>query len=63
MKNYLKMYLAREGMSQKKLAEEFGVSVQQVSKWVNGHHAPGLETALKIAKLLNTTVDEIWSLE
>ena len=42
------------------LALEFEVSKQTVNAWVTGRVAPPLNTALKIAKRLNCSLDEIW---
>lgn len=62
MENYLKMYLAREKKTQRELAAETGKSTQQVQNWVSGKSVPPLELAIKIAKSLNTTVEDIWKI-
>lgn len=60
MENHLKMFLAKEKMTQRQLAEELNVTHQQINNWVSGRSAPGLETALRISKRFNVTVNELW---
>lgn len=46
------------GMTQSDIAEKLKVSFQAVSKWENGT-LPNVEVLVELAKVLNTTVDEI----
>lgn len=46
------------GMTQSEVAEQLCVSFQAVSKWENGT-LPNVEVLVELAKILNTTVDEI----
>ena len=46
------------GMTQAEVAERLNVSFQAVSKWENGA-LPNVEVLVELAKVLNTTVDEI----
>lgn len=55
-----KMKLLEANMSQKDLAEEYGVSKQTVNGWVNGSFSPPLNTALWIAERLNCRVEDLW---
>ena len=55
--------LAKEGMSQKALAEALGLpQTNTVSYWVSGKRTPNREQLLKIAKLLNVTMDYLFGL-
>lgn len=47
------------GWSQKRLAEELGVSPQLVNKWVKGKENFTIETLVKIGKTLNTSFIEV----
>ncbi len=46
------------GMTQAEVAEKLRISFQAVSKWENGT-LPNVEVLVELAKVLNTTVDEI----
>lgn len=46
------------GMTQAEVAEKLNISFQAVSKWENGA-LPNVEVLVELAKVLNTTVDEI----
>ena len=46
------------GMTQAEVAEKLKISFQAVSKWENGT-LPNVEVLVELAKILNTTVDEI----
>lgn len=46
------------GMTQAEVAEKLDISFQAVSKWENGT-LPNVEVLVELAKVLNTTVDEI----
>ncbi|MDR2571299.1 MAG: helix-turn-helix domain-containing protein [Oscillospiraceae bacterium] len=59
MGNRIAALRKKNGFTQEKLAEEFGITAQAVSKWENGHTLP--ETALLplLSKLLNSSIDSI----
>lgn len=46
------------GMTQAEVAEKLKISFQAVSKWENGT-LPNVEALVELARVLNTTVDEI----
>lgn len=48
-----------KGMSQTALAEAVKVTPGAVSQWESGLTNPTLETLVKIAEVLNCTVDEL----
>lgn len=49
-------------MTQQSLAKEVGVARQTVIAIEQGRFSPSLESALRMARVFNTTVDEIFSL-
>ena len=58
--NRLKEVLDQQGLTQAYLAWRVGVPECSVSKWCAGTRTPMLKTALKIAKILGTTVEYLW---
>ncbi len=63
MKNTVKQLRKQAGLRQEDLARELGVSRQTIIAIENDKYNPTLELAMKIAKLLNLHVDEIFFLE
>ena len=57
--NNLYAVLKARGMKQSELAEALGVYPQYVSRWMNGSRIPNTEMLLKIANLLNVSVDRL----
>ncbi len=51
------LYLKR--MSQSDLARKAGINVQVVSNWITGFRKPKLENLQKLAKALDTTVEDL----
>ena len=49
----------RANISQKELAERVGVTQAAISHWERGSRQPRVDMAVKIAKELNCTVDEL----
>ncbi len=47
-------------MSQQQLSERVGVSRQTIISMENGSYAPSVFLALKVAKALGTTVEQLW---
>jgi putative transcriptional regulator len=60
VKNRLKVILAEKGISQARLSEAIGIKPTTLSNIITGHQNATLETALDIAKYLNTTVEKIF---
>ena len=52
-----------KGISRQELAEAVGVHYQTVGYIERGEYSPSLVLALQIAKLLDTKVEDIFSLE
>ena len=59
----MKFRLLEKKMSQTKLAEHMGVSKQTVNGWVNSKFPPPLETAFKLAQLLDCNIEDLWEYE
>ena len=51
------------GISQEELAKKCGVSRQTVNAIENNKYNPTLELAMRLARFLNTTVEELFILE
>jgi putative transcriptional regulator len=61
VKNRLQELRKAQGLSQSELARTLEISRQAVSGFESGKFTPSLEIALKIAQLLEVTVEEIFS--
>lgn len=59
--NKLKEYRARYHLSQTELGNLAGVSRQTISLIERGDYNPSVTLALKIAKILNVTVEDLFS--
>ena len=63
MMNKIKELRKAKGYRQEDLAEALGVSRQTVIAIENNKYNPTLELAMKMARHLNTTVEELFQLE
>jgi len=63
MKNEIRVFRAKQRITQDELALKLGVSRQTINAIENNKYFPSLELALKIAKIFNCTVEELFSLE
>ena len=63
MTNKLKVHRAINELTQAQLAEKVQVTVWTISQMELNHYAPSVKLALRIAKVLNTTVDQIFILD
>lgn len=63
MKNFLKVERAKKDMTQQDLAEQIQVSRQTVNSIEAGKYVPSTVLALKIAKVFDVSVEEIFQLE
>lgn len=61
--NHLKELRARLGVNQQEMGRLTGVSRQTISQIERGDYSPSVTLALKLAKVLNVTVEEIFSYE
>jgi putative transcriptional regulator len=60
MRNKLKVLRAEHNYTQEQLAEKIGISRQAVNAIEKEKFDPSLDTAFKLAKLFNTTIEEIF---
>ncbi|MFD2729328.1 helix-turn-helix transcriptional regulator [Enterococcus camelliae] len=63
MKNRIKELRKKMGLRQEDLAEKLSVTRQTIIAVENDKYNPTLELAMKMAKLLETTVEELFELE
>lgn len=63
MRNIVKQLRKQAGLRQEDMARELGVSRQTIIAVENDKYNPTLELAMKIARLLELHVDEIFFLE
>ncbi|WP_022795979.1 helix-turn-helix transcriptional regulator [Bavariicoccus seileri] len=63
MKNNIKKLRAGLGLRQEDLAKELNVTRQTIIAVENDKYNPSLELAMKLAKVLNTTVEELFKLD
>ena len=61
--NKLKEYRAIIGVNQTRMGELVGVSRQTISQIERGDYSPSVTLALKIAKICNAKVEDIFSYE
>ena len=59
--NRLKEYRARLGVNQQEMGVLAGVSRQTISQIERGDYSPSVTLALKIAKICNVSVEDIFS--
>lgn len=63
MKNRIKELRKKKEFRQEDLAEKLSVTRQTIIAVENDKYNPTLELAMKMAKLLETTVEELFELE
>ncbi len=63
LKNNLKVYRAKFGLTQEELAIKVGVTRKTINTIENGVFIPSALLALKIAKVFNETVENIFYIE
>jgi len=61
--NHLKEYRAKLGVNQQDMGKLVGVSRQTISQIERGDYSPSVMLALKIAKVCNVTVEDIFEYE
>lgn len=63
MRNSIRELRKQLGFRQEDIATALGVTRQTINAVENEKYSPTLELAMKLAKLLNTTVDELFILD
>jgi putative transcriptional regulator len=63
MKNTIKVERAKKNLTQADLAEKIGISRQAVNSIETGKFVPSTVLALKMAKVFETKVEDIFELE
>ncbi|HSR39006.1 MAG TPA: helix-turn-helix transcriptional regulator [Phnomibacter sp.] len=63
MQNSIKVQRAIHSMTQAELAEKIGVSRQTINAMESNKYVPSTVLALKIARLFNVKVEDIFTLE
>ena len=58
--NHLKEYRARIGVNQQEMGQLVGVSRQTISQIERGDYSPSVTLALKIAKVFDAKVEDIF---
>lgn len=61
--NHLKEYRAKIGVNQQEMGTLAGVSRQTISQIERGDYSPSVTLALKIAKIFNVSVEDIFEYE
>jgi len=62
MKNHVKEYRKQYKLTQEELANNLGVTRQTIIAVENDKYNPTLELAMRLAKYLNTTVEDLFTL-
>lgn len=63
MKNNIKQLRKDRGLRQEDMAASLNVSRQTIIAVENNKYSPTLELAMKMARLLDTTIEELFILE
>ncbi len=63
MKNSIKLQRVRHNLTQDDVAQQLGVSRQTINSIENNKYFPSLELGLKLAKIFECTVDDLFSLD
>jgi len=63
MRNKIKSLRKELGLRQEDIANQVGVTRQTIIAVENNKYNPTLELAMKLARLLNTTVEDLFQLD
>ncbi|AGA57122.1 MULTISPECIES: helix-turn-helix transcriptional regulator [Thermobacillus] len=63
LQNTLKIHRAKKNLTQEQLADLVGVTRKTINTIENGKFVPSTVLALKLAKALETTVEELFFLQ
>lgn len=62
IKNRIREYRAKYGMSQKELADKVGVRRETIGNLENGRYNPSLLLAWNISKFFNVSIEDIFDI-
>lgn len=60
MGNKIKEYRKRKNLSQKQIANEMKLNQHTISQWETGERIPNVIKALRLAEILETTVESLY---
>tara|TARA_Y100001963_G_C6415817_1_gene280505 strand:+ start:127 stop:357 length:231 start_codon:yes stop_codon:yes gene_type:complete len=60
MKNNIKKYLGENGLKSNWIAEQLDCHPTEVSNWISGRRVPSLSRAVRLANLLNCSVEDLF---
>ena len=60
IKNFVKQCRKKEGLTQEALAQAVGIGRSTVSEIESGRRVPGVDVAIRIARVLSCTVEELF---
>jgi putative transcriptional regulator len=63
MKNNIRLYRAKFNLTQEDLAKKLDVSRQTINAIENNKYFPSLELGLKLSKIFECKVDDLFSLD
>lgn len=63
VKNYVKEFRKKLGLTQQDLAERVGVSRQSIIAIEKGHYIPSLPLALKFSRFFKRPINDLFELE
>jgi len=63
MKNTIKLQRVHHNLTQDDVAQQLGVSRQTINSIENNKYFPSLELGLKLARIFECTVDDLFSLD
>lgn len=63
MRNNIRMYRGKYNMTQEDLSIKLGVSRQTINSIENNKYFPSLELGLKLSKIFECKVDDLFSLD
>lgn len=58
--NKIKFFREKNKLSQKDISEKLGVKQNTISDWEREYRMPNLKKAIELAKILGTTVEELY---
>lgn len=62
-KNKIFEFRTQKGFTQRQMAEKLSVPYQLLQKWEQGKSIPSVINAIAVARVLDTTVEELFPLE